>query len=113
MAADLPVVVEVEQPDGSQGFVRVGTARRDGAYFVLDLGALRISPLELPATVTQVPLPARSQGGTVEDLEYIAARARRTLNDVSKARWHSQERVLLQQVEQELERWREEKKEPG
>ena len=51
MAADLAVVVQVEQADGSQGFVRVGTARRDGAYFVLDLGALRISPVEPPEAV--------------------------------------------------------------
>jgi hypothetical protein len=112
MAADLPVMVEVEQPDGSQGFVRVGTARRDGAYFVLDLGALKISPLELPVQATQVPMPAPT-GGTVEDLEYIAARARRTLNDGSKARWHQQERALLNQVEEELTRLRELKKEPA
>lgn len=116
--ADLPVVVEVEQPDGSQGMVRVGTARRDGAYFVLDLGALRISPLEVPSESKTSPSPptpvaAPSQGGTVEDLEYIAARARRTLNDASKAKWHSQERALLQQVEVELARWRSAEKKPA
>ncbi len=102
---DLPVVVEVARADGSQELVRVGTARRDGGCFVLDLGALRISPLELPSTV---PAPAAPppQGGTIEDLEYIAARARRTLADVSKARWHGQERDLLTQVEREMVRLR-------
>lgn len=114
MGAELPVVVEVKQPDGSQEFVRVGTARRDGAWFVLDLGALRISPLELtPESAATPPPPAPSQGGNVEDLEYIAARARRTLNDASKARWHAQERVLLQQVEVELARWRGPEKKPA
>lgn len=98
---DLPVVVEVARADGSQELVRVGTARRDGGCFVLDLGALRISPLELPAPAAPPP-----QGGTIEDLEYIAARARRTLADVSKARWHGQERDLLTQVEREMVRLR-------
>lgn len=95
---DLPVVIEVARPDGSQELVRVGTARRDGGHFVLDLtGALRIGAPDGP------PPP---QGGTIEDLEYIAARARRTLADTSKARWHAQEKDLLTQVERELLRLR-------
>jgi hypothetical protein len=105
MAAELAVVVEVEQPDGTPGFVRVGTARRDGAFFVLDLGALRLSPLE-PEAVLPAPVPPPATSGTLEDLEYIAARARRTLGDASKARWHTQERALLQEVEAELARCR-------
>ena len=82
MPADLPVVVEIARADGSQEFIRVGTARRDGAHFVLDLGALRISPLDLSpphrvaAAVISEPRLPPPQGGTVEDLEYIAARAR-------------------------------------
>ncbi len=119
MATDLPVVVEVAKPDGSQELVRVGTARRDGAYFVLDLSALRISPLEEPARAAQPqphgsptpppqpPPQPPSIGGTTEDLEYIAARARRTLADPSKARWHEQEKMILAEVERELERHRE------
>ena len=66
----LPVIVEVARADGSQELVRVGTARRDGAFFVLDL--LRV-PIELPRTPPPVP------SATVEDLESIAARARKTL----------------------------------
>lgn len=119
MATDLPVVVEVAKPDGSQELVRVGTARRDGAYFVLDLSALRISPVEEPGRAppyaprsppTPAPPPAPqppSIGGTTEDLEYIAARARRTLADPSKSRWHEQEKMILAEVERELERHRE------
>lgn len=105
---DLPVVVEVARPDGSQELVRVGTARRDGAHFILDLSALRISPVAAAAVVpsTQSISAPPAQGGTIEDLEYIAARARRTLADVSKARWHNQERDLLNQVESEMVRLR-------
>jgi len=99
---DLPVVVQVARADGSQELVRVGTARRDGGHFVLDLGALRISPIE--TTSVSLPSAPPAQGGTIEDLEYIAARARRTLADTSKARWHSQERDLLNQVEREMTR---------
>lgn len=102
---DLPVVIEIARPDGSQEQVRIGTARRDGGCFVLDLGALKIAP-SLDAT----PPP---QGGTVEDLEYIAARARRTLADASKARWHAQEKDLLNQVERELLRLKALEKPPG
>ncbi|MBS1151929.1 MAG: hypothetical protein H6Q89_3627 [Myxococcaceae bacterium] len=99
-SVDLPVVVEVARPDGSQELVRVGTARRDGGCFVLDLGALRISSTAAPFAAPTASPPA--QGGTIEDLEYIAARARRTLADASKSRWHSQERDLLEQVEREM-----------
>ena len=108
MSIDLPVVVEVARPDGSQELVRVGTARRDGGCFVLDLGALRISPIEgmLSSTLAAPVSSPPPQGGTIEDLEYIAARARRTLADSSKARWHSQERDLLNQVEHEMTRLR-------
>jgi hypothetical protein len=44
--------------------------------------------------------------GAVVVLESIAARARRTLADPSKARWHRQETELLERVERELERLR-------
>jgi hypothetical protein len=105
MAEELPVVVRVARPDGSHELVRVGTARRDGPHLVLELGALLINPPEQGATVQ--PLTPPVEGGTIEDLEYIAARARRTLGDSSKARWHAQERDLLRQVERELDRWKE------
>lgn len=118
MATELPVVVEVQRTDGTAEFVRVGTARRDGGVFVLDLGALRITPHAPPPASVSAPVPAERPsaptpapmavpiGGTTEDLEYIAARARRTLADPSKSRWHSQEREILSQVERELERHR-------
>lgn len=100
MAFDFPVMVEVARGDGSPELIRVGTARRDGAYFVLDLGALRIGT-SAPQPSTRVPA-----AGTREELEYIATRARKTLGDASKARWHAQERALLEQVELELSRFK-------
>ena len=95
MGFDFPVMVEVARADGSQELVRVGTARRDGAGFVLDLGALRIGTS---------PAGALQQPSAKEELEYIAARARKTLADASKSRWHAQEKALLDQVELELSR---------
>jgi hypothetical protein len=106
MGSTLPVMLEIARPDGVRELVRVGTARRDGSYFVLDLGALRIGsapPLGSTAAASTAPLAAAH---TVEDLEYIAARARKTLADASKSRWHAQERALLEQVEFELSRCR-------
>jgi hypothetical protein len=102
MAFDFPVMVEVARPDGSQELVRVGTARRDGAYFVLDLGSLRIGTSPPPVGADRLPGAATA----LEELEYIAARARKTLADASKSRWHAQERALLEQVEVELSRWK-------
>jgi hypothetical protein len=71
---DLPLTVEVERSDGTHETVRI----------------VRVAPV--------------APAGTVEDLEYIAARARRTLADPSKSKWHSQERDLLNRVEHELQR---------
>lgn len=102
MASSLPVMVEVAKPDGSQELVRVGSARREGSHFILDLSLLRIVGVPQPVVLPARPPP----GSTLEELEYIATRARKTLADASKARWHAQEKVLLEQVEVELSRWK-------
>jgi hypothetical protein len=106
MATELPVMVEVRRDDGSQEWVRVGTARRDGGVFVLDLSALRITPGRAEPPPAFEAKPRAPVGGTLEDLEYIAARARKTLADPTRARWHAQEQEILSQVERELERRR-------
>ena len=109
MAVEHPVLVEVQTEEGGVELVRVGTARRSGAGFVLDLGALRIAP---PAELSGRPTPRLAAtppphgAGVSEELEYIAARARQTLADPSKERWHARERELLQLVEQEIARVR-------
>ena len=57
------------------------------------------------------PNYGRSKGGpirgaTMQDLEYYANGARRSLNDPSKARWHDKERSLLAAIEAEIARQR-------
>jgi hypothetical protein len=121
---NLPVVVDVLKPDGSSERVRIGSARRDGSVFVLELAALNLArglapprvPPVLGPSVSTVPPPATTSTtpppflptsvSTVEELEGIAARARKTLADASKVRWHRQEAELLSRVEEELARLR-------
>lgn len=43
-------------------------------------------------------------GATVQDLEYYANGARRSIADQSKARWHDKEKELLAAIEAELAR---------
>ena len=57
------------------------------------------------------PNYGRSKGGpirgaTMQDLEYYANGARRSLADPSKARWHDKERALLASIEAEISRQR-------
>lgn len=108
MALEHPVVIEVQTEAGATEQVRVGTARRSGTGFVLELGALRIAaPVEAgrpSPRLTATPPPHGA--GVTEELEYIAARARQTLADPSKERWHARERELLQLVEKEIARVR-------
>ena len=55
------------------------------------------------------PNYGRSKGGpirgaTMQDLEYYANGARRSLADPSKSRWHDRERALLASIEAEIAR---------
>lgn len=116
----LPVTVAVTRPDGSVEHVRVGTAYRTPDGFSLKLGELSIgaAPAEPPSRrapaapageVSTFPNYGRSRGApihgaSVQDLEYYAAGARRTLADPGKARFHDKERALLAAIEAELER---------
>lgn len=43
-------------------------------------------------------------GATMQDLEYYATGARRTLADPAKSRWHDKERALLAAIEAEIAR---------
>src|SRR5262249_30205300 len=119
-----PVTIAVRRPDGSVEHVRVGTATRRGDGFSLQLGEMSIGAGE----VTAEPPPASSRraassqtggmvfpnygrskgaptaGAPLQDLEYYAAGARRTLGDPSKSRFHEKERQLLAAIEAELAR---------
>jgi hypothetical protein len=119
-----PVTVAVTRPDGSIDHVRVGTAVKQGNGFSLQLGELAIGtpePARRAAPSPSPPPPPPSAGGmtfppygrskgapiagaTLQDLEYYASGARRSLADASKSRWHDKERQLLTAIEAEIAR---------
>lgn len=122
---DLPVTVAVTRPDGGVEHVRVGTAVRHGEGFSLKLGELEIGPARGAEPRRRAPPSAsgdapsvfppygRSKGApihgaSIQDLEFYANGARRTLSDPSKARFHDKERTLLAVIEAELSRQRDE-----
>jgi hypothetical protein len=126
-----PVTVEVRRPDGRVEQVRVGTAWRSGEGFTLRLGELTIGASEGAAAAA--PAPRRASGGSggsasagevatlpnygrskgapirgasMQDLEFYANGARRSLADPSKSRWHEREKALLASIEAEIARQR-------
>ena len=122
-----PVTVAVRRPDGRVEQVRVGTAFRNGDGFSLKLGELSIGATPDAAAAPRraassgggggggggevFPNYGRSKGGPIrgasmQDLEYYANGARRSLNDPSKSRWHDRERQLLASIEAEIARQR-------
>jgi hypothetical protein len=131
---DYPVFVAVRRPDGRMEQVRVGTAVKHEDGFMLRMGELFIggtpeaastpapAPRRAVATsggysggsggeVSTFPNYGRSKGGpirgaTLQDLEYYANGARRSLADPSKSRWHDKERALLAAIEAEISRQR-------
>ena len=122
-----PVSVAVRRPDGRVEQVRIGTAYKQGDGFTLRMDELRMggAPEAAPAPA---PAPRRASSGggggelclpnygrskgapiagaTMQDLEYYANGARRSLNDPSKSRWHDKERALLAAIEAEISRQR-------
>ncbi len=119
-----PVSVAVRRPDGRVEQVRLGTAYKQGDGFTL-----RMDDLQIGGTPEAAPAPrraassggggggegmtfpnyGRSKGGpivgaTMQDLEYYANGARRSLADPSKSRWHDKERQLLAAIEAEIAR---------
>lgn len=121
----------VTRPDGSVEHVRVGTAYRSGEGFTLRLSEMSIGgaptrggDYEAPRRATRsapssggggevavFPNYGRSKGAPIhgasmQDLEYYANGARRSLNDPSKSRWHDKERALLAAIEAEINRQR-------
>lgn len=128
--AKIPVTVGVTRPDGSVEQVRVGWAVKHAGGFALQLGELTLGAPESAfsfsaAAAAGAEPPRRSSAGapagavfpnygrskgapiagaTVQDLEYYAAGARRSLADPSKSRFHDKERQLLTAIEAELSR---------
>ena len=121
-----PVTVAVKRPDGRVEQVRVGTAFKNAEGFTLKLGEMSIG--SAPDAAAAAPRRAASGGGgggggdgmvfpnygrskgapiagaSMQDLEFYANGARRSLNDPSKSRWHDKERQLLSAIEAEIAR---------
>jgi hypothetical protein len=121
-----PVTVAVRRPDGRVEQVRVGTAFKNAEGFTLKLGEMSIgSAPDAAAPAARRAAPAAGGGGggdgmvfpnygrskgapvvgaSLQDLEFYANGARRSLNDPSKSRWHDKERQLLAAIEAEIAR---------
>jgi hypothetical protein len=120
----LAVTVKVRREDGRIEHVRVGTAYRSGSSFrvrfaemsIGDTGAVQGAPAEAEPEHLEVQpqswsgpaaLPTTSaQPSSIRRLEYFAERARKNLANPAKARWHDDERALLEEIEAELARQR-------
>ncbi|MEW5739435.1 MAG: hypothetical protein AB1938_10940, partial [Myxococcota bacterium] len=126
MSERLAVTMAIRRPDGSVENVQVGTAVRTGDGFTVTLEPMQVgaaaSSSARPAS-TRSPAPRSAGGGGVsvfpnygrskgqpiagasmQDLEFYANGARRTLNDPAKARFHDKERALLSAIEAEIAR---------
>jgi len=125
MSEQYPVTVAVRRPDGRVEQVRVGTAVRNDDGFELKLGELSIGGTpDAAAAPRRAAAPAAGGGGgggmvfpnygrskgapiagaSMQDLEFYANGARRSLGDPSKSRWHDKERQLLEAIEAEIAR---------
>jgi hypothetical protein len=126
----LAVTVKVRREDGRVEHVRVGTAYRAGAAFRIRFGEMLIGeagvvqglPVEAEpeepkpqpmrwndlATIPSAPAAPSTPAGPpgIRGLEFCAERARRNLANPAKARWHDDERALLEEIETELARQR-------
>ena len=127
MSDSFPVTVAVTRPDGSVENVRIGTATKSAEGFHLSFDALSITTDGSVPAARAAPKaasrPSGSGGGdgmvfpnygrskglpisgaSMQDLEFYANGARRTLSDPGKQRFHDKERVLLAAIETEMAR---------
>lgn len=98
----------------SSGYEPARSSSQQGSYGSSSSGESRARPAARPASGgggggMTFPNYGRSKGApvagaTVEDLEFYANGARRSLNDPAKSRWHDKERELLAAIEAELGR---------
>jgi hypothetical protein len=128
MSERLAVTMAIRRPDGSVENVQVGTAVRTGDGFTVTLEPMQVGGSGAAAaakpSATRSAVPRSSAGGggasvfpnygrskgqpiagaSLQDLEFYANGARRTLNDPGKARFHDKERALLAAIEAEIAR---------
>lgn len=142
MSDRFPVYVSVTRDDGRVEQVRVGSATKTGDGFTVAFDAMNIgsTPMGTSAPRAAAPraaaaaAPRASSGGggdgtllpnygrskgqpvygaSLQDLEFYANGARRSLSDPSKSRWHDKERQLLASIEAEIARQRGEEPSDG
>ena len=102
----LPVLMKV-MDRGVARTVRVGQAAVSDDGVVLTREPMRLGGLVEEANVSAPALAAArpaSRHSRLEDLEWLAQRSRRVLDDPKKERWHADMRVQLAQIEEEMER---------
>jgi hypothetical protein len=121
MSETLAVTIGVRRSDGSVEQVKIGTATRKGETFVLQFDSMSIggvvaAPMAAPRAVSSgggassgmlLPNYGRSKGmpvsgASLQDLEFYANGARRSLADPTKARWAEKETQLLAAIEAEI-----------
>ena len=99
----VPVVVKVH--DGGQVHsVRVGQALVTEEEVVLSLEPMSLQLEEAPE-VAVATKPGQSVN-RLADLEWLAQRSRRLLEDPRKQRWHADTRAQLAMIEAEMDRLR-------
>lgn len=134
MSDRFPVWVSVTRDDGRVEQVRVGSATKTGEGFTVAFDAMIIGPTPMgaaprAASSARAAAPQASRppagggdgmllpnygrskgqpvsGASIQDLEFYANGARRSLADPSKSRWHDKERQLLAAIEAEIARQR-------
>lgn len=97
----VPVVVKVHE-GGRTHTVRVGQAFVTDDEVVLTLEPLTLELEKVPTAVAASP----RTGSQLTDLEWLAQRSRRILDDPRKQRWHDDMRAQLTRIEAEMERLR-------
>jgi hypothetical protein len=133
MSDRFPVFVSVTRDDGRTEQVRVGSALKTGDGFTIAFDTMTIGSTPMSAAPRaaasrqQSSAPSRApagggdgmllpnygrskgmpvSGASLQDLEFYANGARRSLADPSKSRWHDKERQLLAAIEAEIARQR-------
>lgn len=132
MSDRFPVWISVTRDDGRVEQVRVGSAVKTGEGFTIAFDSMTIGSTPVAAAPARsssrsaapraaapagggdgmlLPNYGRSKGqpvsgASLQDLEFYANGARRTLADPGKARWHDKERQLLAAIEGEIARQR-------
>jgi hypothetical protein len=99
MVTERVVPVVVRSSDGTR--VRVGQALVTEAEVVLSL-----EPMSLQLEDEVAAPKSATSGNRLADLEWLAQRSRKLLEDPRKQRWHADTRSQLAMIEAEMDRLR-------